>query len=241
MNDEQEARLVPCDAYDAVDLVRRRIAERRQTRDGAAGQAMSETLRERIAAEIFAAEDEHAVSENGYSVHPGYPLADQPDETREMYLQRAGRILALLAAPERHQVMPGVFECAKCGLVLVASTLHVQSGDMSADGSPQGCANGCGPMWPLTYKKAYQQLLGRADRAAPEREATEDGARLDWRAIETAPKDGRSILVRCDRPVFNIALASWCDGRFYDAEDRFMEPTHWMPLPAPPESDPTHD
>lgn len=96
--------------------------------------------------------------------------AEGMEYTAEFYDLAAA---ALRADPQggepRDQVMPGVFECAKCGLVLVASTLHVQTGGVSADAEPQQCANGCGPMWPLTYRKAYQQLLDReSSPAAPD-------------------------------------------------------------------------
>ena len=82
-----------------------------------------------------------------------------------------------------------------------------------------------------------------------------------WRPIETAPKDGTSILLHCSRyfrdesPALecddvNTVVASWwereepnADGELGDwicYMDLFMdplcpfEPTHWMPLPDPP-------
>jgi hypothetical protein len=67
--------------------------------------------------------------------------------------------------PERDQVMPGAFECAKCGLVLQATIMSVADGIMAPDSAPQQCANGCGPMWPLTYKKALRDLMDRTDGA----------------------------------------------------------------------------
>ena len=70
-----------------------------------------------------------------------------------------------------------------------------------------------------------------------------------WQPIETAPRDGTSILVCCSSfdPIWGIA--SWySDNREYPAglpegwmmwhqgteEQRHTWPTHWMPLPAPP-------
>jgi hypothetical protein len=62
---------------------------------------------------------------------------------------------------------------------------------------------------------------------------------MDWQPIETAPKDGKLVLVYAGF----IGIASyynwlgngwqWCDdgeGLPYDPQ-----PTHWMPLPAPPQ------
>jgi hypothetical protein len=68
-----------------------------------------------------------------------------------------------------------------------------------------------------------------------------DLVRPPWQSIETAPRDGISILV-VDARVRDLwavaswdadepSTAKWCtlDGAYH--QDRF---THWMPLPAPP-------
>ena len=79
----------------------------------------------------------------------------------------------------------------------------------------------------------------------------------DWQLIETAPKDGTEILVCSDYGA--VILARWvapCDFLYasehegmadFDEPDWFYadfieggrlsnegQPTHWMPLPAPP-------
>jgi hypothetical protein len=58
-----------------------------------------------------------------------------------------------------------------------------------------------------------------------------------WRPIETAPKDGTEVLVYVHRrmgPLFMGATNStgkqWWSRNLGD-----VKPTHWMPLPAPPE------
>ena len=69
-----------------------------------------------------------------------------------------------------------------------------------------------------------------------------------WKPIETAPKDGTVILVGVWGFGPDIASASW-NGKFWDMEiygyeycgyeycgdPEFSDPTHWMPLPSPPE------
>lgn len=79
-----------------------------------------------------------------------------------------------------------------------------------------------------------------------------------WQPIETAPKDGSAILVFCtpsqelsgyrreedvEREVITTAYwddyyPEWClcVAWGYEAEQRCYEaPTHWQPLPPPPE------
>ena len=75
----------------------------------------------------------------------------------------------------------------------------------------------------------------------------------DWRSIETAPKDGTEVLLRVERragvpggllvghfmsgghciedhPPIDRGWYFWNGAIF----DRAANPTHWMPLPAPP-------
>ena len=60
----------------------------------------------------------------------------------------------------------------------------------------------------------------------------------EWQPIETAPKDGRGILLyvpdddQADES--NIWLAYWEDDKWKGYPDSDLEPTHWMSLPAPP-------
>ena len=58
----------------------------------------------------------------------------------------------------------------------------------------------------------------------------------DWQPIETAPMDGTDVLVWCGGTMF---IACMEVGRwFFDRTDYSVKPlpTHWMPLPAPPEN-----
>lgn len=60
----------------------------------------------------------------------------------------------------------------------------------------------------------------------------------EWQPMETAPKDGRYILTWSKgggRSIMYRSLYSdgWCEDHDGGEEKHF--PTHWMPLPEPPE------
>ncbi len=72
-----------------------------------------------------------------------------------------------------------------------------------------------------------------------------------WRSMESAPKDGKYILIRHGDWVPDIA--GWRDERsarpgvmavppgwftVAGPRSRILEPTHWMPMPAAPEEKP---
>ena len=83
----------------------------------------------------------------------------------------------------------------------------------------------------------YRHLLDLSDRGGW-RYANELGeeAQMEWQPIETAPKDGASVLIgRAQWPEPFVAHLE--DGRWYiDGEDEPFDfaPTHWMPLPDAP-------
>ena len=62
---------------------------------------------------------------------------------------------------------------------------------------------------------------------------------MTWQPIETAPKDGREVLVAVDKSYTGgVLVALWCahDEAWKDWDLDTWEPTHWMPLPEPPEA-----
>lgn len=62
---------------------------------------------------------------------------------------------------------------------------------------------------------------------------------MEWQPIETAPKDGTEILgfresfVWCDKYAAIRFISDTNEWRHVDRAV-FLNPTHWMPLPAPP-------
>jgi hypothetical protein len=70
---------------------------------------------------------------------------------------------------------------------------------------------------------------------------------MDWQPIETAPKDGVIVLAVKESTLpwakdFSVArfpypLKQRWNGGAWEADDGHVyepQPTHWMPLPAPP-------
>ncbi len=59
----------------------------------------------------------------------------------------------------------------------------------------------------------------------------------EWHPIETAPKDGREVLIHGKGGMIKVCWRdgddwNWAtDGTFVSA---IYKPTHWMPLPEPP-------
>jgi hypothetical protein len=67
----------------------------------------------------------------------------------------------------------------------------------------------------------------------------------EWKPIETAPRDGKSILVAWDERIAIVAWqfqpnADWTESYSYwaldsaDVDIDINVPTHWMPLPELP-------
>ena len=79
------------------------------------------------------------------------------------------------------------------------------------------------------------------------KEHHEKEEKQQWRPIESAPRDGSSVLLWCKHKTdeyFSIVQGSWFEAQFYadsreyiiDWEDG-LTAAHWMPLPQPPESE----
>lgn len=58
----------------------------------------------------------------------------------------------------------------------------------------------------------------------------------EWQPISTAPRDGNPILAAEDG--YAPYVVEWFDGgqAWIGADHGYVYPTHWMHLPAPPQS-----
>ena len=62
----------------------------------------------------------------------------------------------------------------------------------------------------------------------------------EWQPIETAPRDGTIILFSCD--MRGVSLCCLAETEIYTGWFNLSKldngsPTHWMPLPEPPEEE----
>lgn len=76
---------------------------------------------------------------------------------------------------------------------------------------------------------------------------------MNWRPIETAPKDGTRLLL-CNASHDSVEVGFWDKGFYWTSRNGFdgewtngycdeyerdvvLKPTHWMPLPEPPKGE----
>jgi hypothetical protein len=66
---------------------------------------------------------------------------------------------------------------------------------------------------------------------------TKEALRPDWQPIETAPKDGTEVLCFVGGIGMGPMVLYWMHGYWREKANSLglkRPPTHWMPLPAPP-------
>ena len=63
-----------------------------------------------------------------------------------------------------------------------------------------------------------------------------------WQLVQTAPKDGRKLLMWAPGFGLDWLVLYWMDGYWREPANSMglkVVPTHWMPLPAPPTDEKT--
>ena len=99
----------------------------------------------------------------------------------------------------------------------------------------------CGGTLRVRHRRWARAVLDEAAKPAPGGPKTREG----WQPIETAPKDGRDFLVWnrenrvrkarwYERSSSDLGISLY-EGDGVNSFKGGIQPTHWMPLPAPPE------
>jgi hypothetical protein len=95
-------------------------------------------------------------------------------QLREDCTVMSQKVEELQAELEKVKFVPGHFECAKCHFVLIAKIISVSTGTIGANTKPQLCANGCGPMWRVTWKDLAKKNSESCERLFEQLKAMED-------------------------------------------------------------------
>lgn len=77
---------------------------------------------------------------------------------------------ALTAERDDAKYIPGQFVCPKCKFFLVSQTLYMKSGNVGPNRKPTECANGCGPMWRVSWQDGLRDMMDRVDKLHTERD-----------------------------------------------------------------------
>lgn len=105
-----------------------------------------------------------------------------------------------------------------------------------------------GTFWAGVWDASDQEIESWPGRSSPELAAADlakflgemaealEPWRQTWQPIETAPKDGTLVLVADDDGPEWSMPAQWCRSLWVNtARGIVPDPTHWMPIPSPPE------
>ena len=80
-----------------------------------------------------------------------------------------------IADGKKPDLVPGVVHCARCNFRLTRVTLYMGNGAIGPGGSEtEQCPNGCGPMWPVTWKQEAEDAYKIAESQAARAKAAED-------------------------------------------------------------------
>lgn len=105
-------------------------------------------------------------------------------------------------------VIPGVMHCAKCKFVLNRVTLHVNDGGVSAGhNNTEPCPNGCGPLWPMTWRQQTECLYQDIETLQAEvRQLKSDHARA-WDRVDRGDKRAASFEEELEQLKSRVAKA----------------------------------
>ncbi|RRV29638.1 hypothetical protein EGJ23_01495 [Pseudomonas sp. o96-267] len=122
------------------------------------------------------------------------------------HAERAQKLLA-------ESFIPGQMHCAKCKFQLTKRVICMGSGTIGAgDNKTEPCPNGCGPLWPVTWKQAdqeNQEIIGRLcdeqrELRAQIEQLQQDKARLDSGCIVTNDRNEFGESYQTERRGMNL-------------------------------------
>ena len=105
---------------------------------------------------------------------------------------------------------------------------HSRNAEGMTEGVRIGVCRQCNRGCPEEYRRVVSEASAESELAARE-----------WQPIETAPRNGRNIWAAYpDGEGHVFQTEAWWSAQDHEWQEAFgcekLEPTHWMPLPAPP-------
>ena len=93
----------------------------------------------------------------------------------EAQTERLKEAEGAIADGKKPDLVPGVVHCARCNFRLNRVTLYMGNGAICPGGSEtEQCPNGCGPMWPVTWKQEAEDAYKTAESQFERAKAAED-------------------------------------------------------------------
>lgn len=116
------------------------------------------------------------------------------------------QLIDQVLSKRRADIAPGVMRCAKCEFQLIRQSLNVNVGTVTAGGShSEPCPNGCGPLWPVTWREQALEASKAAEAMFERAKAAEDRLAQNWAVGELTP----DVIEILGRP--NFACRSFAD------------------------------
>lgn len=114
-------------------------------------------------------------------------------------------------------IAPGKMRCAGCGFVLTKNNINMAAGTITAgDSNTEPCPNGCGPLWPVTWKEQALQMRDDSEQWFEElQQSRQRIAELEARKVTVKlPADYRNDDGSINADMFNTCAVV---GAFRDA------------------------
>lgn len=87
---------------------------------------------------------------------------DESLRDKQALLESAEKRIAEL---QSSVIAPGIMRCAGCGFVLTKNNINMSAGTVTAgDSKSEPCPNGCGPLWPVTWKEQALEMRDDSEK-----------------------------------------------------------------------------
>jgi len=117
-----------------------------------------------------------------------------------------------IAELESSVIAPGIMRCAKCEFVLTKNSINMAAGTITAgDSKTEPCPNGCGPLWPVTWREQALEMRDSSEQWFDE--------------LQAAKNRIAELEVACDRNYIDGMKTGWnyCDAGNSDGFNKCVE------------------